>query len=351
MISNKILELRKLKNISQEELALVLNTSRQAISKWERGEAYPDLDRLKDLATYFDVSIDYLLEFDIASIGLNDFIEKLKKCTINKTFDISIDEIKMIVLKNNNNFNILLYVANYLIEYWKAFRKEDIIDLVIYYCERMILVYREDNMENITIKNIKKTICYCYIIKKRYDLVKEYIKNNDLSDLSVYIAECDYHLGNYELASKAASNAFLESIAKLLNANTTQLKLLLKKNKIEEAYDLVKWCISLIKSIEKNEDLLLDGIYILVFTKASCESNLGLDYSESLLYLKNNSDVSMKKKFDSVEIKFYHDEKVNFSTLITDIKQELYDEIEFLKDSIIYKDMNNIYNKIYGEKR
>ena len=53
MLENKIAELRKEKNLSQEQLAEILNTSRQAVSKWERGEAYPDIDRLKELAIYF----------------------------------------------------------------------------------------------------------------------------------------------------------------------------------------------------------------------------------------------------------------------------------------------------------
>ena len=293
MINNKISELRKTKNISQEELALVLNTSRQAISKWERGETYPDLDKLKDLATYFDVSIDYLLGYDIASITLNNLVEKLKQCVSNKSFDISLDEIKMIVYKNNNNFNLLLHVVNYLFGYWEVNQNDEIVDLVITYCERMLLIYREDNKEDITINDIKESICYGYLIKKRYDLAKDYIRNNDLVNMNVFLAECEYRLGNFGSASKIATNVFLDSISKLINANMIQVKLLLKSNKIEEAYDLAKWSISFIKPIGKNEDLLLDVIYVLTFVKAACEKNLGLDFSETLFFLKNNIDLCL----------------------------------------------------------
>ena len=58
MLGERIADLRKSKGISQEELGDILSTSRQAISKWERGEADPDISRLKDLAVYFNVSID-----------------------------------------------------------------------------------------------------------------------------------------------------------------------------------------------------------------------------------------------------------------------------------------------------
>ncbi|MDU7954642.1 MAG: helix-turn-helix transcriptional regulator [Clostridium perfringens] len=58
---NKLKELRKEKNISQEQLAKELNISRQAISKWESGKAYPDIDNLILLRKIFGVSLDELI--------------------------------------------------------------------------------------------------------------------------------------------------------------------------------------------------------------------------------------------------------------------------------------------------
>jgi len=54
-------KLRKEKNISQEQLAEKLNISRQAISKWESGKAYPDIDNLILLRDIFNVSLDELI--------------------------------------------------------------------------------------------------------------------------------------------------------------------------------------------------------------------------------------------------------------------------------------------------
>ncbi len=60
-LSEKIYICRKRSGRSQEELAEALNVSRQAISKWETGEAEPELRKLQLLAKTFDVSIDWLL--------------------------------------------------------------------------------------------------------------------------------------------------------------------------------------------------------------------------------------------------------------------------------------------------
>ena len=67
-IGNKILELRKKNNITQEELAEKVGVSRQTISKWELGETAPDLKQSKELSKIFNVSLDELVDNDLKEI-------------------------------------------------------------------------------------------------------------------------------------------------------------------------------------------------------------------------------------------------------------------------------------------
>jgi transcriptional regulator with XRE-family HTH domain len=60
-LHEKIYSQRKLKGFSQEELAERLGVSRQAVSKWETGEALPEITKLKGLAEVFGVTTDFLL--------------------------------------------------------------------------------------------------------------------------------------------------------------------------------------------------------------------------------------------------------------------------------------------------
>lgn len=60
-IGEKIYNLRKKKNLSQEELAEALSVSRQTISKWETGESNPDFDKIVPLCNYFNLTTDELL--------------------------------------------------------------------------------------------------------------------------------------------------------------------------------------------------------------------------------------------------------------------------------------------------
>lgn len=58
----KLLNLRKKEGMSQEYLAEILNTSRQAISKWENDQGFPETEKLLKIGNIFNVSIDYLLK-------------------------------------------------------------------------------------------------------------------------------------------------------------------------------------------------------------------------------------------------------------------------------------------------
>ena len=59
----RLKELRFEKNVSQLEVAKMLNMSKMAVSHWEKGNSEPSIEQLKILAAYFDVSIDYLVGY------------------------------------------------------------------------------------------------------------------------------------------------------------------------------------------------------------------------------------------------------------------------------------------------
>lgn len=61
-IANRIKSLRKVKGITQEELADKLGVSRQAVSKWESEQSTPDLERVVIMSEFFEVTTDYILK-------------------------------------------------------------------------------------------------------------------------------------------------------------------------------------------------------------------------------------------------------------------------------------------------
>ena len=72
MFHNNLVNLRKLKNMTQETIAERVGVSRQAVAKWEAGETVPDLEKCKILAELFEVSLDDLANYEPdENMGLN----------------------------------------------------------------------------------------------------------------------------------------------------------------------------------------------------------------------------------------------------------------------------------------
>ena len=89
--AKKLWKVRDEVGISQERLAEELNVTRQAVAKWESGTGMPDIDNLRRISNYFQVSLDYLIkdtaypeigcESSYDSSEILDFIVEAKKNT------------------------------------------------------------------------------------------------------------------------------------------------------------------------------------------------------------------------------------------------------------------------------
>ena len=79
--SEKLIALRKGRELTQEQLAEMLNVSRQSISKWESGQVIPEVEKIVELSKAFDITLDYLLkssEIDELSVK-TDILERQQK--------------------------------------------------------------------------------------------------------------------------------------------------------------------------------------------------------------------------------------------------------------------------------
>ena len=144
----KLQELRKGRGLTQEELAEALFVSRTAISKWESGRGYPSIDSLKEISSYFSVSIDDLLSGE----QLIFIAEKENKSNLNSICDLLLGVVDLFSLmliflplypKPVNGYiysvNLFGYVVNntFIIKiYWALFAGLTIIGVV-----KILMVY------------------------------------------------------------------------------------------------------------------------------------------------------------------------------------------------------------------
>lgn len=114
--SENIKKLRKEHNLTQETLAEYLGVSFQAVSKWERGEGYPDIETLPAISTFFGVTLDDLLGVNHAET------EKELVCVIEKYDNLCDTDMRKELLDRlikiaPNDFRVLLRELGYLVHF------------------------------------------------------------------------------------------------------------------------------------------------------------------------------------------------------------------------------------------
>lgn len=352
MLGDKIYSLRKNKKISQEEFARILNTSRQAVSKWERNESKPDVDKLVTIAKIFNVSVDFLLNYEINYSDVDAFIKELEHCTSNNLLTISLDDIRLWCSKYVNNFKLHINAKQYLIIAYFKNKNVEYLNLALSCLNKAIEVYNPEDNDNISLHDLHKSVCEIYEIQQKYELIKEYIKKHNLWDCNILLVKCDFQLGNYDDALELASKIYLESSSNIINASFIQLSILLKKNKIKEVYDLVKWSIEFINSVSNSVNFFKSILYLYVYLKAVCEKILNLNCEESIKILKEEDF----KKMDETTIaksnvmRNYFGKTDELLLIDINVKDTIKEStLQISKKERYYNVLVDLYKEIFGE--
>ena len=103
-LGKKLYELRKKSGLSQEEFADKLNVSRQAVSKWERGETLPDTENLITIAKLYGVSLDELIDNGVKPE--NDKQEEVKSENANQDNDANNQDVKVQISTDGIRVNV-----------------------------------------------------------------------------------------------------------------------------------------------------------------------------------------------------------------------------------------------------
>lgn len=98
-IAKVLVNMRKEKGITQDELAGYIGVSKASVSKWETEQSYPDVTFLPLLASYFNISIDELMDYkpQMSKENIHKLSRRLASDFASKPFDTVIDECKQII--------------------------------------------------------------------------------------------------------------------------------------------------------------------------------------------------------------------------------------------------------------
>ena len=132
-LSEKIIELRKTSAMTQEELAVICNVSRQSVSKWEADITLPEVDKLLLLSDVFGVSLDVLLKDELAING----VKEVHTCGNNAVSDKKVETYEGTLIKESiDDENIIDLLNIHKMELWNTGGKPKYWTVLFFTCAR-----------------------------------------------------------------------------------------------------------------------------------------------------------------------------------------------------------------------
>ncbi|WP_051199061.1 helix-turn-helix domain-containing protein [Butyrivibrio hungatei] len=125
-LHENIKRLRRERNLTQEKLAEILGVTVGAVSKWENGNNTPDIVMLATIASFFDVSIDVLLGYDMASKKAAKLVESIDSLVCEHRFDEAENLSKDAISRYPHDFSVIYASAKlYCVKALENMDKED----------------------------------------------------------------------------------------------------------------------------------------------------------------------------------------------------------------------------------
>lgn len=118
-ISKTLAAKRREKGVTQDELAGYIGVSKASVSKWETGQSYPDITFLPQLAAYFNISVDELIDYkpQMLKDDIRRLYLRLSRNFAGKPYSEVMTEVRGIVKKYFACFPLLFYMGALMINY------------------------------------------------------------------------------------------------------------------------------------------------------------------------------------------------------------------------------------------
>lgn len=283
-LSENIRRNRRESNLSQEAFAERLGVSFQTVSKWERGECYPDIELLPKIANFFGMTIDALMGADLCQEEeyVEALQEELRKC------DITRDEAALVRKAEDG---LRKYPNNHLLMAWIVYGAQNINP------KRSIELgeYLMANCRDQHILNWARTeLCYAYYkVGRQHDGIEAarclptvaQTRQAVLADLLTGEAQVS-HILETDIAK--VCYRFKTSVLKLLNhyAPQEQIELLKKSNAL---YDVVYECDDNVSALKEKADTCIKIAEIHMRTNNVEEARLCIE--KALVYAERHDTI------------------------------------------------------------
>jgi len=224
---------RRERGITQDELAIHVGVSKASVSKWETGNSYPDIAHLPIIASYFDISIDQLINYSpqLSEAEIKKIYNRMTEKFATKPFDEVIAECEMLAKKYYSCYPFVLYIALLYINHISMAKdneqKTQILKMAISLCEHTLQNCRE--LERLHEAEQCQAICYLSLgnAEKVIELLcdKNLLPKQYGTGNGALVSQAHQLLGNMDKANEVEQIELYQSLGVMFSGLLSYLRL------------------------------------------------------------------------------------------------------------------------------
>lgn len=328
-----IQRLRKIKGLTQEQVANEIGVSKAAVSKWESGNTYPDITLLAPLARLLDTNINELLEFNLTITEKE--IEKITS-TCEQEFSkgdyfLAYDYCEKVLKKYPNVLGLKLTIASLYFRYTVLLKDDEdsIKNMIKRACE--LAQQASESLDNEVKESSLQFLTSLYMMQEDYESALENAKklNPKANDTMILLATIYQSKGEIDTAKKLYQELLLSNISTSVLVLRSLSKILENESNVNEAEFFLETIIK------------LDTLFEIQNDGEACALQL------SELYARNNkkdeSIIMLKRYINYIKSIIYDGyESISSSRFFTEIpsKPNSEETSKFLKQHIAHAIIN-----------
>lgn len=352
-IGKKIIDKRKERGITQEDLAVYVGVSKASVSKWETGQSYPDITTLPILATYFDITVDELLGYSpqLSREDIRKVYASLSEQFVNNGYDKTLQECEKINKKYHSCFELQLQLAVLYLNYGIGAPSEELkctmITKVIEICDRI----KKESGDSLLMRNANSLEAASNLFLTKAIEVVELLEDTMVPTQAdeVVLANAYLMLGKTDKAMETLQFRIYENVMHVVNELNTYMMLFVKEQDTFEEIKNRMLQITDAFNIEKLNPNMMGSIYYSLATAyvQQGKSEVAIDYLYRYVHvcksfefpaiLKGDDFFNMvDNKFDLYELGTIspRDEKTVKASMVAAVKDnpvffEIKEQIEF----------------------
>ena len=310
--SENIKQLRKSRGFTQEQLAEALGVTTGAVYKWENRLAMPEIKMLVELADFFEISVDFLLDYEVQKGGVDAAIHRIRTLRNERKLVESAHEAEKALQKYPNHFKAIYQASSTY--YLMATQDEKSARRCIELLERACQLFDQNPYENLTLSELQENIATCYIGLKQYDKSIELLKKLNTNDsqsamIGMILAQFCH---KPEEALTYLSDGFYSSLQALFRTTVGFAKSYMQLARYDKAMEIVQWTYHAAKGLrDTTVNTIFDKMDVVFLAMMADISIRKDDTASAYAYLRDA--LATAHRFDAapeyrsfVGMNFYH---------------------------------------------